>query len=207
MVAYAGTLPYQTGADRPCELDVVWCAFADEVDRQLKALQDQVDQLEPAVPAAQLVLTTPFAFAASASFNLPFDAAVFDTDDMINFDDSVYRIKPTRPGLYVVTGWCEITGGGAFLAEVTFYLSSNVVGGAPVSSSVSVSSIGDDEFCSPGAGTYYLRATTMTQVTQADIDSIVSNPSLGYGLALTVGPVAGSINEARLSMYKLREVV
>lgn len=196
MVAFTSTqlLPYQVGSDRPCDAPGVLCDFASLVDLKLLALDQILNRLEPAIPAAKLTLTT--ALLPTTTFEpIPFDGVEFDTDDMVNFSRSVFDILPQRTGVYFAVGYAEVTGGGG--------------AGTPVSLGIGVTAyniaVRSDVLRNPGVGTYYLRSYATFEWTGVDF----SGAEVTTGVVMTVSPATTpfTISNATLAAYWVNDRV
>lgn len=191
MVAFTNSqlLPYQVGTDRPCDSPEVWCDFVDLVDSKLSATGQILDRLTPAIPAAKLIRAASY-LPATTFEPVAFDTVDFDTDNMVDFNRSVFDIRPRRTGTYLATAYVSMSGGGA--------------AGTLVCSFIGVgdfnSFIRTDCLRNPGGGTFYLRVTTPIQWTGVNFFSGEPLPS---GILLTVNPNATPfiILRAELAVY------
>lgn len=110
MVAFTPVyeLPYQEGSDPPCfgpgtgcdTLESVWCDFVDIVEGQLDSFDNVVGRTASAIPMAKVSWTRSPAELLQGGV-VPFDTVVFDTDNMVD-SDNTSGITPRRDGVYAV---------------------------------------------------------------------------------------------------------
>lgn len=95
-------LPYQTGAEFPCDAPGVWCDLAELAAASMAATDLILGRLSPAIPVAKIrrTATTPIVVANNTSEQVTFwDSALIDTDDMVDLSQQA-AIRPNRVGTY-----------------------------------------------------------------------------------------------------------
>lgn len=100
-------LPYQEGADAPCDLVPIWCQFADIIETQLVALDNIVNRTAVGVPFAKVTKTSTTTYPVPAQpgidqFAIAFDSVVMDNDNMVNLPADPLHVYVQRPGIYQV---------------------------------------------------------------------------------------------------------
>lgn len=95
-------LPYPGPSDAPCDFAEQWCELSDAFQGVLDTFTAITQRTVPAIPAAQLTLSTPVTITDLNP--IPFDGVSLDTAGWIDFDASRSTMTIDRAGIYVVNG-------------------------------------------------------------------------------------------------------
>jgi len=199
-------LPFQVASDRPCDVDISFCAARDLIVAEMNVNEAVIARTQPARPCAIMSLATPVSLPAlnpaSALLALPFDTIEFDNDRMIDFDRSNQFIRPTRPGVYEVVAWAAL-GAGNFNEEVQFYVmtgfsAANLFG----TGGGHFSALAQDGYLVGGSPVYF--KTNVLLVFDAVSVTDVRVP--GYGMFFDGNTTTvNSVTAARLAVYWRRD--
>lgn len=192
MVAFTNSqlYPYQQGTDAPCDAPGVWCDMAAMVDADLYGLSQTLGRINPAIPTAKISRSTSLSVPLPFGALISFEAVNWDTDNMVDFDRSPFRIVPNRLGEYLVTGWVTVVGGasagrGVSLEIVTGFAGSDGTGG----------------FTGGGPGDTLRFATGDQFFRTATIFRVSTPPTLGFGLLLRIDDVGATVTKADFTAY------
>jgi hypothetical protein len=188
-------------ADLPCDAPEVWCDLAALVDANYKRVADVIGRIDPARPAVGLTMTTPTVFPTTPSFqNVPFDGAVFDTDGLYQPGRSIYRVFPSRPGVWFFDAWIFVSSNGTFNNPFSVYIATEAFGPAAVPGGSSGTSFSEDDNAA-GSAPQYLRTSATAHLTAA---TLATTSGVGLGFSPTTTET-WTIAEARFAAYWLRE--
>lgn len=199
-------LPYQQGADDPCEADETWCEFVTLANAAMSATKRLLDRVEPAVPAALVGRTEPFAVGTSTVM-IPFDTVLLDTDGMVSTDVSDTFVFPRRTGLYRVVANAEYLNDTATVDAYNGFTIATAFGSfpGPIGSGAGWTALGNDAvgIFAPGNNNHYRVAATGW----VDAAFLNQSASSAGGFGVLIQPTSGTqtIRKMQMGVYYLRE--
>lgn len=117
-------LPYPNALDEPCDFPEDWCAFTDAVDGVLDRFELGAQRVVPAIPVAQVRITSSVVVAENTAFS--WDTVSVDTAGWTNFDADNQVITISRTGRYSAVGSAIFAPTGVTNSGILLMISSTI---------------------------------------------------------------------------------